>query len=214
MKINDAVIISGGLGSRMSPLTEYIPKPLVRVNGLPLIKHVIDFLKKNNISNINITYGYKGDLLLNEIWGEVNTCINTNNKDNAYFLFNSFIREIDRPIIVCPCDMIVDIDINEIKKDYDDLGSPVVCIIPVRTTMDADGLIINNNIVKKISRDTKSDIYASGIQVINPYKLNRITNKFDNFYDVWNFLIEKQLLYVSNIYPNKWKIFDKLSDLT
>ena len=56
-------------------------------------------------------------------------------------------------------------------------------------------------------------MYCSGIQIINPKKINDITEKSDNFYGVWKQLIAKKQLYCSNIYPKKWYAVDNLSQL-
>lgn len=209
----DAVIIAGGMGSRMLPLTEYVPKPLVKVNDVPLIQYVINFLTANNIDNINVTYGYKGNMLVSEVADKVQSLINTTGKDNSYFLFNTNIKWIDRPVIICPCDMIVQIDLEEVYKEYVNLGEPVACIVPVKTELDADSILANNNLITNISRNIKSGLYASGIQILNPHKINKLIAPLDNFYQVWQALIEKKLLYVMNTTPFSWKIFDRVEDL-
>jgi hypothetical protein len=43
--------------------------------------------------------------------------------------------------------------------------------------------------------------------------INDSIQPFDNFYNVWNALIEKNMLYTTNLMPSEWKIFDKLNDL-
>lgn len=209
----DAVIIAGGLGSRMRPLTDYVPKPLVKVNDVPLIHYVISFLRANNIDNINVTYGYKGDMLVPEVFNKVESLINTNGKDNSYFLFNTNIRWINRPIIVCPCDMIVQLDLTEVYKEYVSVGSPAACIVPVRTSLDADSIVLDGNKIKQISRDIDTGLYASGIQILNPYLINQLVPALDNFYQVWYNLIEKNSLYATNTMPSEWKIYDRLKDL-
>lgn len=56
----EAVIMAGGLGSRLLPLTENTPKPLLLVGSKPIIEYNIDHLLKFGISKINISVKYLG----------------------------------------------------------------------------------------------------------------------------------------------------------
>lgn len=58
-----AVILCGGFGTRLRPFTEVLPKPLMPINGKPILEIVINKLKKNNFKNIILSIGYKGDLI-------------------------------------------------------------------------------------------------------------------------------------------------------
>lgn len=62
-----AVIMAGGRGKRLSPLTDNIPKPLLKVAGLALIEHVILHLKKFNITNIYISVNYLSDQIIEKL---------------------------------------------------------------------------------------------------------------------------------------------------
>lgn len=50
----DAVILAAGKGTRLLPLTSSIPKPLIKIDGKPIIEHIIADLSKNNFKNIYI----------------------------------------------------------------------------------------------------------------------------------------------------------------
>ena len=56
-----AVILCGGKGTRLRPITHEIPKPLIPVHGRPLVEHIIDLLKKYDIQEILLSVGYKKD---------------------------------------------------------------------------------------------------------------------------------------------------------
>ena len=47
---DQAAILCGGLGTRLRPITDKIPKPMVLVNGVPFLEHLIFQLKENGIS--------------------------------------------------------------------------------------------------------------------------------------------------------------------
>lgn len=57
-RVKRAIIMAAGLGKRMRPLTDIIPKPLIEVNGKRMIETVIESLKYNGINDIYIVVGY------------------------------------------------------------------------------------------------------------------------------------------------------------
>ncbi len=56
--IKRAIIIAAGIGVRMQPLTNYVPKPMVKVGGVPMIESIIQALHQNGINEIHIVVGH------------------------------------------------------------------------------------------------------------------------------------------------------------
>ncbi len=56
--VKQAVILAGGLGTRLRPITDTIPKPMVPVNGRPFLEYLLEMLKKNGISEVVLCLGY------------------------------------------------------------------------------------------------------------------------------------------------------------
>ena len=56
-----AVILAGGMGTRLREETEYRPKPMVEIAGRPIIWHIMKNLSQQNLNNFTICLGYKGD---------------------------------------------------------------------------------------------------------------------------------------------------------
>ena len=62
-----AIILSSGKGTRMMPLTKDMPKPMLEVNGEPLIAHKIKLLEDASINEIFINVAYKKDVITSYI---------------------------------------------------------------------------------------------------------------------------------------------------
>jgi D-glycero-D-manno-heptose 1,7-bisphosphate phosphatase len=60
-EITQAVILAGGQGTRLRPLTLTTPKPLIQVAGRPFAEHLVELLKKNGIKQIIFLTGYLGE---------------------------------------------------------------------------------------------------------------------------------------------------------
>ena len=56
-----AVILAGGLGTRMRPVTETIPKPMILVRGKPFLEHQLELLRKNGIERALLLVSYLGE---------------------------------------------------------------------------------------------------------------------------------------------------------
>lgn len=56
-----AIILAGGLGTRLKPLTDSIPKPLLPIKGKPIIEHAINNFRKHSIKNIILSVGYQAE---------------------------------------------------------------------------------------------------------------------------------------------------------
>lgn len=60
-----AIILAGGRGKRLKPITDYVPKPLVPIKNIPIIEWQIKYLKKFGIDEVIICSGYKTKMMEN-----------------------------------------------------------------------------------------------------------------------------------------------------
>ena len=58
-----AVILAGGLATRLRPITERIPKALVEVSGHPFLWHQLQLLKRNGVRTVFLLVGYLGEMI-------------------------------------------------------------------------------------------------------------------------------------------------------
>lgn len=212
---NHVIIMAAGKGKRMRPLTNKIPKAMAPVKGSTLIESRIKQISRH-IKNIHITVGYKGPILASyAINLNVSSVFNTNNKGNSWWLYNTLLSKINEPILVLTCDNIFTVSYKRIFQEYYDLNKPACMIVPVKPikNMGGDYIHHSNNLITDISRKNKSDLYCSGIQIINPYKINKITSIENNFMKVWHQLIKLKQIKRTKYILKKWYAVDNLLQL-
>lgn len=124
-----AIILAGGLGKRLKPITDFVPKPLVPINNIPIIEWQIRYLKKFGIKDFIICTGYKTDQIENYL-------INKNNfgtkilfskektplgTGGAIKKASKFIKE--KSFFVINGDVITNIDIKKLKTNLNSIAT-------------------------------------------------------------------------------------------
>lgn len=208
--------MAAGRGMRMMPLTDKIPKAMAPHGESTLIANGIKKLQ-TSFKNIYITVGYKGAMLASHvIEHDVSAVFNTEGRGTAWWLYNTLVKNIDEPLLVLTCDNVIEMDFDLFLKDYYELGSPACLVVPVKPIKGIEGDFIfkdKENYVQELSRSKNSDLYCSGIQIINPYKINQLTHHEEDFNLVWSQLISKKQMLCSTLIPDEWCSVDDLDQL-
>src|SRR5690349_17853026 len=64
-KIDKAVVLAAGRGTRMRELTAEVPKPMIAVRGKPVLQHIIEGLRDAGIRDYLMVVGYRADVVQN-----------------------------------------------------------------------------------------------------------------------------------------------------
>ncbi len=62
-----AIILAGGEGKRLKPLTKTLPKALIPINNKPLIDHILEHVKRYGINNIIVCTGYLAEKIMSHL---------------------------------------------------------------------------------------------------------------------------------------------------
>lgn len=171
-----AVILAAGLGTRLRPITDEVPKCLVPVNGISIIDKQISNLLKGGVDEIIVVGGYKSNILFEHLskYRFVKFIDNVRyaETNNMYSLYLAYQYIADSEFILMNSDVYFDANIVEglLKPEWDG-KSLIACDRSgymeesMKIMVDGQGAI--SHISKKIS---ESEYYAVSIDV---YKLNR-----------------------------------------
>lgn len=119
----DAVIMAGGEGRRLRPLTENTPKPLLKVGGIPIIERNIDRLSKYGLKNITISINYLGDQLVEHFNDGSSKKLNIQYVREKQFLgtigSSSLIETFENDtVLIMNSDLLTNIDYEDMYNEF------------------------------------------------------------------------------------------------
>jgi len=128
-----AVILSGGMGKRLKPVTDYVPKALVPVDNIPIIDWQIRYFKKFGIKDFVICVGHKSDELIAHLQSknfgvniQFSKEVNPLGTGGAIKKAEKYI--LDKNFFVINGDVITNIDLIKLKAHPNSIA-----VIPLRT---------------------------------------------------------------------------------
>jgi D-glycero-alpha-D-manno-heptose 1-phosphate guanylyltransferase len=65
MHISEAIILAGGLGTRLKEVVHDVPKVMAPVNGRPFLEYILDYLNHEVFTHVVLSVGYKHDIIIN-----------------------------------------------------------------------------------------------------------------------------------------------------
>lgn len=119
-KLCEVVIMAGGEGTRMQPLTHLIPKPLIPYKHQTLIEHVMDNFSIYDKKNFIISVNYKANSII-DYFNDKETLYKTEyiHEDSPMGTIGSLSQiaeKFSKDIFVCNCDSIINLDFHEMYK--------------------------------------------------------------------------------------------------
>lgn len=71
--INEAIVLAGGMGTRLKEMVDDVPKPMANINGKPFLEYLVNYLGENGVTHIVLSVGYKAELVKNYFGTEFNS---------------------------------------------------------------------------------------------------------------------------------------------
>ena len=194
----DAVIMAGGLGTRLLPLTKDTPKPLIKVGDKEIISYNFDRLHQFGIQNQKITVNYLGEQI-ESFCKNYNSDINFEIiKETEYLGTAGSLSLIDsfgnNTILLMNSDLLTNIDYEDFYQSFIEKGADImVASIPYEVNLPYAILEANEGQVKSFTEKPQYTYYASaGIYLIKKELLSLIPkNQFFNATDLMDLIIEK-----------------------
>lgn len=137
-----AIIQAGGKGTRLRPYTLVLPKPLMPVDGVPVIEMLLKWLRRNGICDAYITTGHLGHLLRALCGDGAQWDLNIEYTEEPEPLgtvgaLKLLGKKLDETFLVLNGDLITDIDLNEFREFHYSHGG-ILTIAATSKTIDVD----------------------------------------------------------------------------
>ncbi|VVB78612.1 UTP--glucose-1-phosphate uridylyltransferase AglF [uncultured archaeon] len=147
-----ALILVGGLGTRLRPVTKLVPKPMVEIDGRPFLEFKIESLKKYGITDFIFSVGHLGHVV-EEYFGDgkrFGVSITYSYERNELLGTAGSIKNaeplINGTFLAMNGDTFVDIDIDELLKFHNSHDSPFTMVVAEATHAKTQELVELNNL--------------------------------------------------------------------
>lgn len=176
----DAVLMAGGKGERLRPLTEKTPKPLVKVGEKCIIDYNIDNLMKCGVKHLNVTVNYLGEQL-EEHFSEPRNGVQVHTYREPKFLGTigsiKFVETFYNDyILVMNSDIFTDIDFEDFFLHFREHDAEMsVAAVPYNVSIPLGILDLEGREIKGVLEKPKYNYYANaGIYLLKKIVLNEI----------------------------------------
>ena len=208
-----AIILAGGRGKRLRPITDYVPKPLISIKNIPIIEWQIKYLKKFDISEVIICSGYKTEMIENYLKNKKLGIKITFSIENKPLGTGGAIKKAgkkikDKSFIVINGDIITNIDLKKLLKKENSIAS-----IELKTKFGI--LQIDKDKIMKFDekKEIKNTWMNAGIYHLNKESIKELPNVGDIEKTLFPDYAKKEKLSTIKFTNSKWYSVDSFKDM-
>ena len=193
----DVIILCGGKGERLRPITEEIPKPMVEIKGKPILSYILSYLESQGLKKVFAGTGYKHEIVHDYI-----DSLNTNLDIKTVFSGSADIikrikdagKHISGDFLVLYGDTISDVDTDKLVRFH--MKAKCMATMTVWPMRSQFGLVDFNDDGKVISFLEKPilDKYMNIGYFYFNQKILEIMEPYDNWEEFLNVMVEMGIL--------------------
>ena len=221
-----AIMMAGGFGTRLRPLTCNIPKPMVPVANRPMMEHIIRLLKENGFDDLIIMLYYQPEVIIGH-FGD----------GSAFGVKIQYLRpqadlgtagcvkfaesQLDEPFLVISADLLTDFNLKAVVKAHREKKAIATLLLTRVANPLSYGVVIvdENSAIKRFLEkpswgEVFSDTVNTGIYMLDPRVLEHIPKNetFDFSKDLFPSLLQQKLPLFGHIASGYWKDVGDLSE--
>ena len=224
--MNKAVIMAGGFGTRLRPLTMQIPKPMVPIMNQPMMEHIVNLLKQHNIKDVVSVLYFQPDVITNHFGDGSKSGIKMQyvhakaDYGTAGSVKNAH-EHLTKRFIIISGDVLTDFDLTKAIKFHIEKKSKATILLTRHPTPLQYGIVMTDE-ESKITRFLEkpswgqvfSDTINTGIYILEPDVLDLIPfrEEFDFSKDLFPLMLQKNMPLYGYIADGYWRDVGNLDE--
>jgi len=186
-KLNKVVIMAGGMGVRLRPLTKNIPKPMLKVGNKPILQIIVEKFRKSGYKNFIICVNYKSKVIIDYFgdgkkFGVKIEYIQEKIRMGTAGALSLLKKKPKQPFFVINGDLLTNLDFEKMLDFHHEHNSKATMCISEYNIESPYGEVKldHENITLIDEKPTHKFFVNAGIYILDPKSLNLIPKKFYN----------------------------------
>ena len=197
---NTVILMAGGLGTRLRPLTENIPKPMLNVGDKPILETIIEGFKRYGFTNFILSVNYKKEIIQNyfqdgSALGVSITYIEEEKRMGTAGPLSLLKKKPTSPFFVMNGDLLTQVNFEQLLRFHEDTNAVATMCVREYEHQIPYGVIETDGqqLISIKEKPLQRSFVNAGIYVLSPEILDYIPqNEFYDMPDLFKRLMEKQ----------------------
>jgi dTDP-glucose pyrophosphorylase len=192
-KLNTVVIMAGGKGNRLRPMTLDMPKPLIKVGDQSMIEIVIENSKMFGLTNFIICVNYLKDQIIDTLGNGDKLGVNIKYVEEQQELgtagaLSLISDEVNKPLLIMNADVLTKVHLRELLEFHDNKGADITICSRYHYTQVPFGVIeaTEGKVTSIVEKPEYMSEVNAGIYVISPKLLTEI--EYNKYLDMPDFI--------------------------
>ena len=219
-KRNRVILMAGGLGTRLRPLTQDIPKPLLKVGNKPILETIIKNFANHGFVNITISLNYKGEMIKDYFGDGSNFGVNIDYVEENMRLGTAGALSLienkpNEAFFVMNADLLTDVNFSHLLDFHSFSNSDATMCVREYEYQVPYGVIEveESNVTSIVEKPIQKFFVNAGIYVLSPKVFDYIPkNEFYDMPTLFNTFIEKEKRVISFPIHEYWLDIGRMSD--
>jgi len=220
IRSNKVVLMVGGLGTRLRPLTEHTPKPMLKVGNKPILETIIEGFRNHGFVNFVLCVNYKKEVIQSYFQNGVAFGVNIEYIEETKRLGTagalSLLKdEVTEPIFVMNGDLLTQVNFSQLLNFHLETNSlGTMCVREYEYQIPFGVIETNEHQLLSIQeKPLKKEFVNAGIYMLSPEALKMIPHyEFYDMPELFNAIIQKNK--IASVFPVReyWMDIGRLTD--